>query len=313
MNNQAAKNLRSAFSAYMTGVTVVTSQTAMGELVGFTANSFTSVSLNPPLLLVCPGKHLQSYSVFEQSTHFVVNILADHQEEVSNIFASSPDDRFEQLDWSRDAHGSPVLKECLASFSCKVLERHLAGDHMILIGEVLQFTHDDQMSGSGLGYCSNGYFSLRREQQAHASVSSEFNSVVGAIIEHNDQVLIAPESEILCVPSIIRKGGGGARSALLEHLRIGGLDVKLDQVYSVYEDPTTKNHYTIYRASATTQKAAGYGKYVPIDDINNLAFSDTAQQSMMHRYVTETKNQAFGLYIGDSLSGDIHPTLSQQE
>ena len=82
------KALRGAFSRFMTGVTVVTSLTPKGEPVGFTANSFASVSLDPPLLLVCPGNHLSSFEVFQSATRFGVSILAEGQEEISNMFAS---------------------------------------------------------------------------------------------------------------------------------------------------------------------------------------------------------------------------------
>lgn len=292
---------------------MVTTLTSDGVPVGFTANSFTSVSLDPPLLLVCPGKHLQSYTVFEQSGCFAVNILSDSQEDVSNLFAGSFDDRFEQVDWSADAHGSPILSGCLASFSCRVHERHLAGDHMILVGEVAEFQYKADQSVSGLGYCNKGYFSLRREQQANAAVGSEFNGVVGAIIENNGRILMGPAGESLCIPSVTHKGGSGARDALLIHLQSKGLNIKLGPVYSVYEDSKTNSHVTIFRASVSTQDTAGYGSFVPIADLNTMEYPDTAQASMMQRYALETMNRSFGLYIGDAQSGDIHPALDQSE
>ena len=89
------ERLRAAFARFMTGVTVVTARTAGGEPVGFTANSFTSVSLDPPLLLVCPGRHLSSFPIFEAAPHFGISILAEGQEEVSNPL--------------RQRHGRPVF------------------------------------------------------------------------------------------------------------------------------------------------------------------------------------------------------------
>ncbi|MEP0940380.1 MAG: flavin reductase family protein, partial [Rhizobiaceae bacterium] len=80
--------LRDAFGAYMTGVTVVTARRADGVAVGFTANSFTSVSLDPPLLLVCPGKFLSSYETFASCTHFAVSVLAEGQKDIATVFAS---------------------------------------------------------------------------------------------------------------------------------------------------------------------------------------------------------------------------------
>jgi len=101
--------LRNAFGSFMTGVTVITSRDASGAPVGFTANSFTSVSLDPPLLLVCPGKFLSSYDAFTNCSHFAVNVLAEGQEEVSNTFAGYKGDRF-----AKAAH-SLICTMCLLS------------------------------------------------------------------------------------------------------------------------------------------------------------------------------------------------------
>ena len=161
-----SKDLRSAFSSYMTGVTVVTAKNDDGTLVGFTANSFTSVSLNPPLLLVCPGNHLNSFSVFESCDTFAVNILSESQESVSNEFARSKDDRFANVAWQSDINDCPVLEGCSATFSCRVYSRQLMGDHLVLIGEVTDFNHSEE---PGLGYCSNGYFTLNKEREANAA------------------------------------------------------------------------------------------------------------------------------------------------
>ena len=111
MTDLDPRELRAAFGRYMTGVTVVTSRDARDDPVGFTANSFTSVSLDPPLLLVCPGRHVSSFAVFRTAPRFGVSILAEGQEEVSNLFAGGPGDRFSLCDWEegawRSAHRGP--------------------------------------------------------------------------------------------------------------------------------------------------------------------------------------------------------------
>jgi len=91
MHNQV--QLRRAVGSFITGVTVVTTIDSNLNPVGFTANSFTSVSMDPPLLLVCPGRHLTTYSAFESSEHFAVSVLSEEQEAVSNRFASGSHDR----------------------------------------------------------------------------------------------------------------------------------------------------------------------------------------------------------------------------
>ena len=155
--------LRRAFGSFMTGVTVVTSRTDDGRPLGFTANSFTSVSLDPPLLLVCPGKFLSTHDRFAASTGFAVNILAEGQQEVSNTFASFKGDRFARVPHRSDARGNPLIEGALAQFSCST-ERVLdAGDHSILIGQVQDFAWAE---GRGLGYAGGQYFSLGLERAA---------------------------------------------------------------------------------------------------------------------------------------------------
>ncbi|PIE00760.1 MAG: hypothetical protein CSA79_02410 [Thiothrix nivea] len=148
--------LRQAFSTFMTGVTVVTALDSQNKPVGFTANSFTSVSLEPPLLLVCPGKNMNLFEVFNQCEHFAVNILSEHQQDIANTFATRSGERFAQMKWHADKQGCPLLKDVVATFSCHVYQRVEAGDHIILIGQIDEF----QLSGPshGLGYCNNGYF-----------------------------------------------------------------------------------------------------------------------------------------------------------
>lgn len=148
--------LRHAFGAFPTGVTVVTAWAGDGTPVGFTANSFTSVSLDPPLLLVCPGRALSCFPVFETCARFAVNVLADGQEEVSSIFAGFRGDRFSRVSW-RGADGAPpVLEGVAAHFVCRTDRIVPAGDHVLLIGAVETFGNSGR---EGLGYARGRYFS----------------------------------------------------------------------------------------------------------------------------------------------------------
>lgn len=152
------KALRQVLGHYPTGVTVVTTVDADGLPRGLTANSFTSVSLTPPLLLVCLGKATASHPVFMGSTHFAVNVLADHQRDTSNLFASKASDKFEQAAWQPAASGVPLIDGSLAWFDCTVHQRIDAGDHTILIGQVQAM---GQGSGRPLGYCQGAYVGLQ--------------------------------------------------------------------------------------------------------------------------------------------------------
>jgi len=178
--------LRNAFGCFMTGVTVVTTLDAAGAPRGFTANSFTSVSLDPPLLLVCLAKQSRSLATFTEAQGFAVNVLAEDQREISMTFARPGEDRFSGIGWHLGPQGSPVLDGVSAWFDCARHEVVDAGDHVILVGRVAGFeTHER----GGLGYARGAYFTQgladRAVTAAHAA-----RVMVGAIIEGDGGVLL---------------------------------------------------------------------------------------------------------------------------
>ncbi len=129
------RQFRRAMSHFVTGVTVATTRTTAGEPVGVTINSFTSVSLDPPLVLFCLGRDSRSLPYFSAAGGFAVNVLAADQRELSQRFARGP------FDWhgvalDRGVTGAPILKDCLAAFDCTVEAVHDGGDHAIFIGRV---------------------------------------------------------------------------------------------------------------------------------------------------------------------------------
>lgn len=161
MDDEKRKQLRDAFGAFMTGVTVVTTFDPLDQPQGFTANSFSSVSLDPPLLLVSIDKRSANFDNFVQSSYFAINILAEQQKDVSDIFARKMSDRFSQVAWHTGTAGTPLLGGSAAWFECAMHQVVDAGDHAILIGEVKQFAANAQ---PGLGYYRGGYLPLTRTQ-----------------------------------------------------------------------------------------------------------------------------------------------------
>ena len=135
------RDLRSAFSQFATGVTVVTTITPDGERIGVTANSFTSLSMDPPMVLWCPGRHLRSLPAFETATHFAINVLASDQQHLSRQFAAGATDKFEGVPLREGVAGIPVLEGTLTTFECETTARHEAGDHVIYIGRIVQYAH----------------------------------------------------------------------------------------------------------------------------------------------------------------------------
>ncbi|WP_336658806.1 flavin reductase family protein [Leucobacter sp. USHLN153] len=136
-----ARDLRSAFGQFATGVTVVTTTTPSGERVGVTANSFTSLSMDPPLVLWCPGRHLRSLPAFEEASHFAINVLASDQHELSRRFAVGASDKFSGVEVREGIAGLPLIPGTLATFECETVARHEAGDHVIYIGHIRRYAH----------------------------------------------------------------------------------------------------------------------------------------------------------------------------
>ncbi|WP_339529949.1 p-hydroxyphenylacetate 3-hydroxylase reductase component [Pseudomonas mucidolens] len=145
---------RRALGNFATGVTVVTAATACGRKVGVTANSFNSVSLDPPLVLWSLDKRSSSHDVFEQASHFAVNVLAADQIDLSNNFARPREDRFAEIEFESGAGGSPVFADCAARFHCEKYQQLEGGDHWIMIGKVVAF---DDFGRSPLLYHQGAY------------------------------------------------------------------------------------------------------------------------------------------------------------
>lgn len=134
-----AKELRRALGAFATGVTVVTTLGPDGKRYGLTANSFSSVSLDPPMVLWSQSVQSPSHAIFSDSTHFAVNVLAEDQVELSMRFARWGEDKFAGLEIRGGAGGAPVLASCAATFECSTVARHPGGDHVIFVGKVESF------------------------------------------------------------------------------------------------------------------------------------------------------------------------------
>jgi flavin reductase (DIM6/NTAB) family NADH-FMN oxidoreductase RutF len=128
--------LRRVMGHFATGVTVITTHDEKGKVAGLTANAVTSVSLVPPLILICVDKAAECYPAFEQSGVFVVNVLAEEQEDVSRRFATRGADKFEGIGYRLNDDGCPILTDSVAHLDCRIVQTHDGGDHTIYVGEV---------------------------------------------------------------------------------------------------------------------------------------------------------------------------------
>jgi flavin reductase (DIM6/NTAB) family NADH-FMN oxidoreductase RutF len=131
------RHFRDVMGTFATGVTIITT-VVDGSAHGITANSFTSVSLDPPLVLFCLGRSSTNFEAFMAAESFAVNILADDQDKLSTHFAMFEGDRFEGTPWGPWETGAPVLDGVIAAADCVLEARHDAGDHIIVIGRALR-------------------------------------------------------------------------------------------------------------------------------------------------------------------------------
>jgi 3-hydroxy-9,10-secoandrosta-1,3,5(10)-triene-9,17-dione monooxygenase reductase component len=138
------RQFRDALGAFATGVTIVTTRTRAGEDVGLTANSFNSVSLEPPMVLWSLAKTARSLPAFLESSYFAVHVLSAAQEELSHTFARRGVDKFSGLVIERGRGDIPLLDGCSARFQCRTAIKYEGGDHVVFIGEVESFDHFDR-------------------------------------------------------------------------------------------------------------------------------------------------------------------------
>jgi flavin-dependent trigonelline monooxygenase, reductase component len=143
------KLYRSALGSFATGVTIVTTTDRDGTGHGLTVNSFTSVSLDPPLVLWCLGNKSDSYELFSKTDHYAINVLSAQAHDLAMRFAGKGDQSFAAGEASTLETGAPTLHEAIAIFDCKVVQRIESGDHLILVGETQAFQTTDN---AGLTY-----------------------------------------------------------------------------------------------------------------------------------------------------------------
>jgi flavin reductase (DIM6/NTAB) family NADH-FMN oxidoreductase RutF len=152
------EQFRRACGRFATGVAVASAMDPEGTPHGLTVSSFTSVSLSPPMVLICLGHAVTSIDIFRASRHFGLSVLFDHQREISDRFARKGEDRFDGLRWEAGATGVPLLTDVLAQMECEVERRVAAGDHDIFIGRMLRARIAE---GEPLIYFAGQYRGLR--------------------------------------------------------------------------------------------------------------------------------------------------------
>jgi flavin reductase (DIM6/NTAB) family NADH-FMN oxidoreductase RutF/pimeloyl-ACP methyl ester carboxylesterase len=295
--------LRDAFGTFMTGVTVVTACDKDGAPIGFTANSFSSVSLDPPLLLVCLARSSSNYDTLTQATGFGINVLAEEQKDVSNTFARPVDDRFAAVTWRAGPHGAPVFDDVSAWFDCSMHKVVEAGDHVILIGQVEAF---DTSTAPGLGYARGAYVTAAQEAEA---LNHGANVVVSALIERAGEVLLLDDGNGGLKLPETKVGKEGATAALRTLIAQTGITAAPGFIYSVFEDSVRKHQHISFLCQASEGDPSG-GVFTTLSTSTLMEITDPALRIMLERFASENQFGNYGVYFGDQQRGEVRPIQS---
>jgi flavin reductase (DIM6/NTAB) family NADH-FMN oxidoreductase RutF len=155
------REFRNALGCFATGITVITALDESRAPVGLTANSFTSLSLDPPLVLFCIDRTIKSFQAIHANRHFVVNILREDQEHISRQFAKSGADKWYGVRFQSWDTGCPILEGCIANLECDVEQVFEGGDHIIVVGKVRRMKFDATSDCRPLLYYKGKYGGVR--------------------------------------------------------------------------------------------------------------------------------------------------------
>lgn len=301
--------LRDAFGAFLTGVTVVTTRNAEGAPIGFTANSFTSVSLDPPLLLVCLAKTSRNYETLTTAKIFGVNILAEDQKEISNTFARPVEDRFSAVKWADGPYGAPVFADVAAWFDCAMHEVVEAGDHVILVGRVQGFENSGK---TGLGYARGGYFAPTLAENSLLA-KSDGTLRLGAVAEREGMMLLVEDGKGgWTLPFVDKAENEGVEALEAWFSEVAGVGIQIGLIYSVYENTKTGLQHVVYRA-ALGEGEPRCGKLFPVRMPPLAGISDSAVRDIVKRFAAESAIGNFGVYFGNQEKGRVHAVAAKGE
>ena len=310
--------LRSALGSFLTGVTVVTTTDADGLPRGMTANSFTSVSLDPPLVLVCIDVAAASYDAFTGSGRYAVNILGQEDQRVAEVFASKRTDKFASVTTTTSGLGSPILTDAITWLDCRTTDVHVIGDHAVLVGQVEAYGGE---GGQPLGFHQGRFLSFR-PLETPALPSTEvvdvawiLEDVEGRVVLHQlpDGRLALPSGR-MHVRDLTDEGlATAARSCV-------GAPAVVDFLYSFYTDEKDGRLALAYRGRVPdVSRLTESVRPVALTDALWGSLDDEVELSVLKRYRVEREVQQFGIYAGTAERGtvatihDVRPDLPAQQ
>ncbi|MFB9981287.1 flavin reductase [Mesorhizobium kowhaii] len=311
-----SQTFRNMLGSFMTGVTVVATRGSDGAAYAFTANSFTSVSLEPPLVLVCLAKTSSSFERFFSTDLFSISVLGDWQRETSNALASR-DKKVKALEIANLAEGEvPYVEKSLATMICnrdRVLD---AGDHVILLGTVGPF----QLSaGQPLCYYRGGYvgFGLALRELEHSGAPL----VVGGLLEDAGRVLLCrrPGSTQWEVPSLPLVGDQRHDEALRGLFQRLGITAEATVLYSLFREDGERRTTMIFTVEASGPVAASAmpdGTEIGLFGLHDRPWEmidGRMKAGMLRRFCQERSSGRFGIYYDTPDGGRIVPLAGKPQ
>ena len=300
---------RKTLGSFMTGVTVVTTVDRDGRPRGMTMNSFTSVSLDPPLLLVCVDKGAASYDAFVESRGIAIHILGADQQPLARTFASKSPDKFADLAVTPGRGGAPVIQDVHAWLDCETHEVVDAGDHAIIIGRVRAFEAREM---GPLGFYQGKFNSFSADEQILQQQSDgRGRTTVRWVVETSGEQLALHGSDALgwslpasklSASDLSRDGLARAATALL------GTDVVIDFLYSIYEGAGGEAEL-VYRGRIDSNgpEVSTPFQLVPTREAAEATLPDASERAVIKRYANERIGAAFGVYAGSQIDGSVAP------
>jgi flavin reductase (DIM6/NTAB) family NADH-FMN oxidoreductase RutF len=303
-----ANSLRRAFGAFASGVTVVATRLPNGETRAFTANSFSSVSLDPPLALVCLGKNSASLNAFETCETFSISVLEASQRGVSSAFASR--DVAVKVGASKNLvdDDAPYLPNSLATFLCNRHSVVDAGDHVILIGQIQKYRVNE---GQPLGFFRGGYVSVGPDisnmQPLQASV------LMGGVLGYEGKVLLQrrPSSQQWEIPMTRPRRGQRPDTALHDVFNVLGIQVTMSVPFSFFQERGEDDMTMIF--AVQSQGDIATGKPADGTEIALFGFDDEPwtlvqgemKQGLIRRYLREMAAGLYSVYFDTPDGGSL--------
>lgn len=301
---------RRALGAFTTGVTVVCARAADGQVRAFTANSFTSVSLNPALVLVCLGKNSASLDSFSAADLFSISVLQASQRETSGAFASrDPQVKVAAIEQLRGEE-IPYVGESLATFICSRHQVIEAGDHIILLGRVTRFLINE---GQPLAYFRGGYVGIgadvRELEQLRASM------MVGGVLAQEDGVLLIRKhgASRWEIPMVSLSCGNRHDKALHQLFESMGIVIDMAAPYSLFQESKEVDTTLIFSVDCSVPV-----KEQTLTDGTELRFFKSGapeladvggemKTGVLRRYLAEMHSGLFGVYFDSHDGGSVVP------